>query len=259
MSAFSDLDASANVSGLLAYLDDTDRGLSGIKAYVAALASQYAHGELVLDLGCGVGHDLVRLAAAGARPVGLDLSAKALGRAKAIGTPLVVGDGARLPFADDVFTGCRIERVLQHVGEPSLVIDEVIRVVRPSGFIAVFEPDHTTFRVESDLVPDGSLPGRFVSVRHPKIGTDMAALLQAGGCVVVDIVTERSFGYRLDALPFDAAKLTQRGVDTGTLDADLRAAWLDEQQARVRAGKFRATWTKILTVARTLPATARMD
>lgn len=259
MSAFSDLDASANVTELLAYLDDTDRGLAGIKSYVAALATQYAHGKLVLDLGCGVGHDLARLAAAGVHPVGLDISAQALGRAKAAGTPVVLGDGGRLPFADDVFTGCRVERVLQHVSEPSVVIDEIIRVVGPSGFIAVFEPDHTTFRVESDLVPDGTLPGRFVGVRHPKIGTDIADLLRARGCVVVDIVTEMSFGYRLDALPFDAGKLTQRGVDTGALDVDLRAAWLEEQRARVRAGDFCASWAKILTVARTLPATARKD
>jgi SAM-dependent methyltransferase len=259
MSAFSDLDASANVNGLLAYLDDTDRSLSGIKAYVAALATHYAKGELVLDLGCGVGHDLARLASAGACPIGLDISAHALGRAKALGLPVVRGDGTRLPFANNVFTGCRVERVLQHVADPSVVLDEVIRVVRPSGFIAVFEPDHTTFRVDSDLVPDGTVPGRFVSVRHPRIGTDVAELLRARACTVVDVVTETSFGFRLDALPFDATTLTQRGVDTGVLDADLGAAWLEEQRARVRAGDFRASWTKILTVARTDPATTRMD
>jgi SAM-dependent methyltransferase len=89
MSAFPDLDASANVSGLLAYLDDTDRSLSGVKAYVAALATQYAKSERVLDLGCGVGHDLARLASAGTCPVGLDLSAQALRRAKAVGSPVV--------------------------------------------------------------------------------------------------------------------------------------------------------------------------
>jgi len=258
MSAFSDLDASANVGGLLAYLDDTDRSLAGIKAYVAALATQYAKGELVLDLGCGVGHDLRRLASAGTCPVGLDVSAHALGRARAVGAPVVCGDGGRLPFASNAFTGCRVERVLQHVADPSRVLDEVIRVVRPSGFIAVFEPDHTTFRVDSDLVPDGTLPGRFISVRHPRIGTDVAELLRTRACTVVDIVTETSFGFRLDALPFDAARLTQRGVETGALDAHLRAAWLEEQQARVRSGGFRASWTKILTVARRDPATAPM-
>lgn len=259
MSAFSDLDASANVSGLLAYLDDTDRSLSGIKSYIAALAAQYAKGELVLDLGCGVGHDLARLAGAGARPIGLDVSAQALRRARAARAPLVCGDGSRLPFANGVFTGCRVERVLQHVVDPGAVLDEVIRVVRPSGFIAVFEPDHTTFHVDSDLVPDGTLPGRFISVRHPRIGTDVAEMLRDRNCTVVDIVTERSFALRLDALPFDAIKLTQRGVDGGALDPDLRAAWLDEQQARLRAGEFRACWNKILTIARTQPATARMD
>jgi SAM-dependent methyltransferase len=259
MSAFSDLDASDNVSELLAYLDDTDRSLSAMKAYVAALATHYAHSEPVLDLGCGVGHDLARLAGAGARPVGVDISAQALSRARVFGFPVVIGDGSRLPFANGAFAGCRVERVLQHVTDPAVVLDEVVRVTRPSGFIAVFEPDHTSFRVDSDLVPDGTLPGRFVSVRHPGIGAQVADLLRARGCVVVDVITETSFGYRLDALPFDAAKLTQRGVDTGALDPGLRAAWLDEQQVRVQDGRFQALWSKILTVARTHPATARMD
>jgi SAM-dependent methyltransferase len=203
MSGFAHLDASGNANALLAYLDKTDRGLTSRKAYVAAIAQRDAPGELVLDLGCGVGHDLGRLATAGAHPIGVDASAKALARSKSVGCPLVQADGARLPFAPNAFAGCRIERVLQHVPDPGAVLDEVVRVVRPGGFVAIFEPDHSTFRVASELVPDGTLPGKFLSVRNPSIGTQIAALLQARGCIVDDIVTEVSFGYSLAALPFD--------------------------------------------------------
>lgn len=257
MSAFSNLDASANASALLRYLDDTDRSLSAMKAYIAAIAGRYAHGQLVLDLGCGVGHDLARLKTCGTFPVGVDLSALALLRSKAVGCPVVRSEAALLPFASDAFAGCRVERVLQHVVDPGEVFDEIVRVVRPGGFVAVFEPDFATFRVDSDVVPDGTIPGRFVAVRHPAIGTQVADLLRLRGCAIVDIVTETSFGYRLDALPLNAGTLTQRGVDAGALHLELRAAWLEEQQGRTRAGTFRATWTKILTVARTHPATDR--
>jgi SAM-dependent methyltransferase len=243
------VDASSNSAALLAYLDDTDRSLSPMKSYVATLAQSFA-GEHVLDLGCGVGHDLARLAAAGARPIGIDLSAVALAKAHSRGHFVLRADGARLPFGDGVFAGCRIERVLQHVAEPDAVLDEAARVVRTGGFIAVFEPDWTTLRVESELVPDGSLPARFAAARHPTIGSDVARLLPSRGWIVKDVVTELSFGYSLDAIPLDAASVTRRGVDGGELDPVLRRAWLDEQQQRSEAGTFRASWAKILTVAR---------
>jgi ubiquinone/menaquinone biosynthesis C-methylase UbiE len=251
MSAFSDLDASLNAPALLAYLDDTDRSMSAFKAYVVATARRYARGERILDLGCGVGHDLVRLTAAGLVPVGVDTSGQALARAAARGTPLARADGARLPFADSVFGGCRVERVLQHVLDPSAVLDEMIRVVRPGGLLAVLEPDYRAFRVDSEVVPDGSVPGRYMSVRHPAIGGQVAELLVRRGCVVDDVVTEQSFGYSLDALPIDAERVTRNRVSSGELDPDVRRAWLDEQHERSRAGGLRATWSKILTVART--------
>lgn len=249
MSAFSDLDASSNAPALLAYLDDTDRGLAAIKAYMAATAQLHAADQPMLDLGCGVGHDLVRLARSGVWPVGLDSSAQALARAKATGHAVVRGDGANLPFASNAFAGCRIERVLQHVTDPGAVLDEVIRVVQPGGLVVIFEPDWTMFRVESEVVADGSLPAKFAAARHPTIGTDVAGLLRSRGCLIDDIVTEKSFGYRLDALPIDAGLVTQRGVDAGALTSQLRHAWLDEQRARDRTGTLHATWAKILTVA----------
>lgn len=250
MSAFSNLDASSNAAALLGYLDDTDVHLSALKAYIVATAVRYAPGRPVLDVGCGVGHDLRRLAAAGLAPFGLDLSLQALARARTARQPVVQGDGAWLPFATGAFAAARVERVLQHVAEPDAVLAEVVRVVRPGGLLAVLEPDYSTFLVTSDLVPDGELPGRYVSVRHPQIGGQVADLLRSRGCRIDDIVTEVSFGLSLDDLPQDARVLTQRGVDAGDLAPALREAWIREQQRRTEAGTFSATWSKILTVAR---------
>jgi SAM-dependent methyltransferase len=249
MSAFSDLDASSNATALFAYLDATDRSLTAMKSYIAATAARRAAGGRVLDLGCGLGHDLQRLAAVGTHPVGLDVSAQALARAATHGYPVVRADAGALPFATDSFAGCRIERVLQHVDDPGRILNEVVRVVRPDGVVAVFEPDWTSFRIGSEVVADGSLPARFVAARHPDIGARVAELLRARGCTVLDVTVETSFGYGLDALPLDAEVVTQRGVDAGLLDPALREQWLDEQKQRERAGIFDASWSKILTVA----------
>ena len=52
----------------------------------------------MLDVGCGAGRHARALAVAGARPVGLDLSAALLHRARTAGVPLVRADMRRLPI-----------------------------------------------------------------------------------------------------------------------------------------------------------------
>ncbi len=54
-------------------------------------------GWRVLDVGCGAGRHARAIEAAGARPVGLDLSADLLRCARATGIPLVRADMRRLP------------------------------------------------------------------------------------------------------------------------------------------------------------------
>lgn len=250
MSGFSDVDGSPKAEALLRYLDDTDDFMSAFKAYVVAALRRYTPGGVVLDLGCGVGHDLGRLSAAGMVPVGVDLSFTALRRAQVVSATVVRSDGSRLPFRGGVFGGCRVERVLQHVADPGAVLDEIVRVVAPGGVIAVLEPDHTSMRVASTVDPTGNLLARCVLARHPAVGAQTADLLRERGCTVDDVVTEHSFGYAVERLPIDAEGATARGVREGVLSPATRDAWLAEQSERTRTGAFRADWLKILVVAR---------
>jgi len=250
MSSFSDVDSSPRADALLRYLDDTDGFMAAFKAYVVAALRRYASEGLVLDVGCGVGHDLGRLSAAGMVPVGVDLSFTALRRARAVCGSVVRGDGSRLPFRGDVFDGCRVERVLQHVVDPGAVLDEIMRVVRPGGVVAVLEPDHTTMQVESSTDPSGNLLARCVLAQHPGIGAQTAEVLSSRGWIVDDVVTEHSFGYALEKLPIDAEAATARAVRKGELSSSVRERWLAEQTERTRNGSFRAAWTKILVIAR---------
>ena len=63
----------------------------------------------VLDVGCGAGVELVRLARAGARAVGVELSDRMAALARqnlaqqGVGAGIAVADGERLPFGDDAF------------------------------------------------------------------------------------------------------------------------------------------------------------
>ncbi|HEX2849666.1 MAG TPA: methyltransferase domain-containing protein [Acidimicrobiales bacterium] len=259
-SAFSDVDASIRTGRsdprrLIEYLDETDAGLAAIKGYIAAAIARAVPGGVVIDLGCGAGHDLSRLAAAGLHPIGVDHSAVMLDhtrrRAASVPPALVRADGERLPLGDASVDAVRVERVLEHVDDPAAVVHEIARVVRPDGTVAVFEPDLDTFTVDTDSDDPRcrDLPRSGLRVRHPAIGRLVPGLLEGSGFRVDDIVTESSFGYSVDTLPIAADAFLARAVETGHVSAAAATEWLAEQRARTAARTFRARWEKVLTVA----------
>lgn len=96
-------------------------------------------GRSVLDLGCGSGLDLVRFARAGAQAVGVDLSRIPLSMAatylavSGLEAPLVQGDAAQLPLADESFDLVFCHGVLSFLGDETAVVREIRRVLRPDG------------------------------------------------------------------------------------------------------------------------------
>ena len=252
MSHFTSVDASPDPAVLVASLDRSAGWLAAMKAYVAATVATACPGGLVLDLGCGAGHDLRLLADAGLRAIGLDLSrvmvAEASRRVGSV-TGLVQGDGVELPFADASFDACRTERVLQHVTGPGAMLAEVARVVRPGGLAAVFEPDWTSWRVDTTVTGAESIAAELHSIRQPAIGAQLPALVEEAGFRISDVVTEASVIYRLEDVPIGVETGLARAVDEGRVDTDLARRWLTEQHERDAAGTFRLHQAKVLVVA----------
>ncbi len=93
----------------------------------------------VLDLGCGAGLDVVRFARAGARVVGVDLSAGALAmagdylRVSGLNASLMRADAAQLPFAQASFDLVFCHGVLSFLRDEKAVVAEVRRILRPDG------------------------------------------------------------------------------------------------------------------------------
>jgi SAM-dependent methyltransferase len=251
MSIFSAVDDADDPGRALSYLDHTARSATGMKHYAAAVHAAGRHRGLVLDLGCGAGHDLLLLDAAGARPVGLDPSAVLLAAARArdVHAPLVRSVGEALPMAAGSLAGCRVERVLIHVPEPDAVLREVVRCLRPGGLLTVLEPDWSHFRVRES---GGDVPAAWIApVRHSSIGADLWALVEATGLVVLDRVEELSVWRSLSTLErvIDLPAAIGRSVDAGRIhriEADL---WIERQQERDRRGDFRSTIPKVMVVA----------
>lgn len=92
----------------------------------------------VLDLACGTG-DLCRgLADAGLRPVGMDLSFGMLAAART-DVPLSQADALRLPVPDASVDGVTCGFALRNFVELAPFFQELGRVVRPGGRIALLE------------------------------------------------------------------------------------------------------------------------
>src|SRR5205809_2717138 len=95
----------------------------------------------VLDVGCGTGEILARLAAKypQASFVGVDLEephlARAAARCAAFGERVRFerGDAMALPFADDAFDLVVCRHLIQAVPDARRVLAEIRRVVRPGG------------------------------------------------------------------------------------------------------------------------------
>jgi SAM-dependent methyltransferase len=94
-------------------------------------------GERILDLGCGDGQLTARIAATGASVVGVDASPEMLAAARARGIDAYEGNAESLPFADRSFDAVFSNAVLHWVRGQDAMMDEVRRVLKPSGrFVA---------------------------------------------------------------------------------------------------------------------------
>jgi SAM-dependent methyltransferase len=249
MSAFSAVDSSAEPARLISFLEQTAVGLAAMKRYMAVTHALAKPTAAVLDVGCGAGHDLTVLDELGVIAVGVDPSWLMLdAAAQRVDAPLARATGEQLPFRDDAFAGCWIERVLMHVVDPAAVIAEAVRCVQSNGLLTIFEPDWSTLAVNGSPVP---VP--WISIAsHPSVGALVGELLAAAGCSVWDRVEERSWWTFSE---FERNTNLDRSLDRAVASGIARRsevdAWVQEQRRRAANDDFHAEFVKVLWVATT--------
>jgi SAM-dependent methyltransferase len=118
-------------------------------------------GKDVVDIGCGGGALVRDLAAAGARPIGIEISEEQLATARArdggSGARYLIGRAEALPLQDACVDVVVFMRSLHHVPGEQLEagLREARRVLRPDGVVYVAEPlAEGDFFVLTSLVED---------------------------------------------------------------------------------------------------------
>jgi ubiquinone/menaquinone biosynthesis C-methylase UbiE len=115
------------------FAETEDELLAPIRAEIA---------EPCLEIGCGEGNNLFRLAEHGTW-IGIDLFPSKLhfAAAEVPAARLAISRAETLPFADASFHTILIRDVLHHMENPRAVVEEAVRVLAPGGRIWLLEPN----------------------------------------------------------------------------------------------------------------------
>ncbi len=101
--------------------------------------------DRVLDAGCGIGLTTIRLAKKhDCKATGIDISEKLIGWArknagKLKNAEFMVADVRKLPFKNNTFDAVICESVLAFIPDKKKPLSELVRVVKPGGYIGMNE------------------------------------------------------------------------------------------------------------------------
>lgn len=99
------------------------------------VTAPYARGARVLELGCGTGLILARIAEIAEEAVGIDLSEGMAQRARDRGLDVRIGSVCDLPFEDERFDLTYSFKVLAHIADIETAVREAARVTRTGGHL----------------------------------------------------------------------------------------------------------------------------
>jgi ubiquinone/menaquinone biosynthesis C-methylase UbiE len=109
-------------------------------------------GQRILDLGCGKGRFASRLEQEGARVVGLDRSAAMLAGAERLDR--IRASARRLPFGHAAFDAVIAVEVFEHLAGVDVVLEEIRRVLRRGGLLAVVDKNAGSWNAQRPWLPN---------------------------------------------------------------------------------------------------------
>jgi ubiquinone/menaquinone biosynthesis C-methylase UbiE len=230
-------------------------------------------GMSVLDVGCGAGLDLPRLAelvGAQGHVIGLDHDhdlVEAAQRTLAAGeNPTIsvqTGDAEQMALPSLSVDRVRADRALQHMLHPERAIAEMYRVLRADGLITIIEPDWKSIALypagpgggDGDEILTHLLTRYQDRLPHALIGRQLRALLNRFGRRSWAAVDVRAVAYTLTSWPVvDAVLQLSTSAKALASEVPLLAArildWLDAIEIADQHGEFFAVMPLFFARAR---------
>jgi SAM-dependent methyltransferase len=132
-------------------------------------------GARLLEVGCGMGTDLLQFARGGALCTGVDLTPRSVEVSSlhfglyGMRADFVLADGERLPFADNSFDVVYSNGVLHHTPDTAGGVRELHRVLRPGGVAKVMLYHRNSLYYWTEIILHrGVLRGHFLRGHSPE-------------------------------------------------------------------------------------------
>jgi SAM-dependent methyltransferase len=162
------------------------------------------------------------------------------------------GDARALELPDSSFDLVVFHTVLCHIPEPERALREARRVLRPGGWLAIFDGDYPTASVAIGAFdPLQSTVAAMIAsyVHNPWLTRRLRSVLSGMGFVITSL---RGHGYVQTEKPAYMLTLVDRGADllVGTIGVDQAEALKAEARRRVSAGEFFGQISFLSVIAR---------
>lgn len=158
----------------------------------------WRHGGRLLDIGCGDGRQLALMRELGWQVEGVDFDPQAVAAARARGLNVRQGSLEAQRYEDESFDAVILSHVIEHVHEPLPLLQEIGRVLKPNGHLAVLTPNAAGLgRQLYGAAWRGLEPPRHLTVFTPP---SLRSLLQRAGFEArVETRIKISFGIFLES------------------------------------------------------------
>lgn len=132
-------------------------------------------GKRLLEVGCGMGTDLLQFARGGTNCTGVDLTPQSVEISRRhfalydMPGDFLISDGERLPFSDESFDVVYSNGVLHHTPDTSGAVREIHRVLKPGGIAKVMLYNRHSLNYWGEMILHrGLLRGELLRGRSPE-------------------------------------------------------------------------------------------
>ncbi len=208
-------------------------------------------GELVLDIGCGVGfltHEMALQVGKSGKVIGLDKNTEMISHARKRceslqQTEFYKGDAGKLPVDDQTLDAVSCTQVLLYVKDVPNVLAEMRRILKPGGRLVIVETDWRGVVLNN---ADDSLTNKIFSawdnsVPSPNLPVHLKPLLQKHGFskIKVDPIPILNTEYSPSNFSHSMLKwISKNAQNQGMINKEQRSNWLEDLQNRGQSDSF---------------------